>query len=72
MFLVQEIGSTAVMGGDLRGIRGNGPPQKCEVGDGPCIRPPNISVPPIFGEVVLYGSVRKYEKKTKQKCLCVK
>jgi len=29
------------MGGDLGGL-GNGPQKKFEVGDSPCIRPPNI------------------------------
>ena len=36
------------MGGDLRGERGNGPP-KFEVGDSPCIRPPNISRSSVIG-----------------------
>jgi len=27
-------------GGDLGGTGGDGPPKKFEVGDGPCIRPP--------------------------------
>jgi len=45
------------MGRDLEGSWGDGPPKKFEMDDGPCIRPP------IFWEVLLHGSVRKYEKK---------
>ena len=41
-------------GGNLGGL-GDGPP-KFEVGDGPCIRPPNI----LRSSVV--GCARKYEK----------
>ena len=44
------------MGGDLEGL-GDGPPKKkCEVGDGPCIHPPNI----LRSGVV--GCARKYEQ----------
>src|SRR6218665_1636410 len=43
------------MGGDLGGTEGTVTPN-FEVGDGPCIRPPNIS-----RSIVVGGCVRKYE-----------
>ena len=45
--------------------RGTGgrPPPKFEVGDGPCIRPPNI----LRSSVV--GCARKYEQ-SKERCFC--
>jgi len=49
------------MGGDLEGDWGDGPSQKIEVGDGPCIRPPNI-----FRSAVMRCEV-KYEL-TKKRC----
>ena len=41
-----DLGGTG-MGGDLGEDWGDGPPKKCEVGTA------QVSVPPIFGEVVL-------------------
>ena len=38
-----------IMGGDLRWIGGTVPPQKLRWGDGPCIRPPNISRSSVTG-----------------------
>jgi len=48
----------ARMGGDLGGVRGT-VPTKFEVGDGPCIRPPNISKSSVIGCVSKYEVTEK-------------
>src|SRR6218665_35125 len=48
------------MGGDLGGTRGDGPPQKCEVGERPMHPSPNI----LRSSVV--GCARKYEQSQKR------
>ena len=48
-----------ILGGDLGGTGGT--PPKFEVGDGPCIRPPNIL------RSTIMGSEAKYEL-TKKRC----
>ena len=47
--------TSKAMGGDLAGPGGTGSPPKFEMGDGPCIRPPNIWRSSVI------GCVQKYE-----------
>src|SRR6218665_2713032 len=47
------------MGGDL-GVTGeDGPPKKCKVGDGLCIRPPNISRSSVIGCALKYEMTKE-------------
>jgi len=47
------------MGGDLGETGGRCPPQKNWGGDGPCIRPPNISRSSVIGCMAKYELARK-------------
>ena len=47
------------MGGNLGGLGGRSPPKKIEVGDGPCIRSPNILRSTVMGCKAEYEMTKK-------------